>query len=249
MSLFTKRDLSTRQLEKLQGVFIAGTDTEIGKTTIACGLAWLLRRNGIRVGIMKPFATSSNMYSNRYKSHDTAALAKAADIEESDEILNPIYFPITASPYMAAEILHKTVDLGIVTKKFNILKKKYDFTVVEGIGGVMVPITAKISLLDVIRRMNLATIIVSSPKLGSMNHTVLTINACKVKKIPILGVIFNQMPKDPSIVESRTPNYIEKLTDISTISVIPFIDDCNFKKIGTYLEKNSTIQKIISGLT
>ena len=248
MSLFTKRDLSTRHLEKLQGVFITGTDTEIGKTTIACGLAWLLRRNGIRVGIMKPFATSSKMYSNRYKSHDTAALAKAAVIEESDQILNPIFLSIPASPYMAAEILHKTVDLGIVTTKFNVLKKKYDFTVVEGIGGVMVPITAKISLLDVIRRMNLATIIVSRPKLGSINHTILTINACKGKKIPIIGVIFNQMPKHPNIVESMTPNHIEKLTGIKTISIIPFIDNCNFEKIGSYLERTSVIKNVISRL-
>jgi len=210
---------------------------------------------------MKPFATSSNMYSNRYKSHDTAALAEAADIEESDQILNPIFFPIPASPYMAAEILHKTVDLGIVTKKFNILKKKYDFTVVnilkkkydftvvEGIGGIMVPITAKISLLDVIRRMNLATIIVSSPKLGTINHTVLTINACKVKKIPIIGVIFNQMPKHPNIVESMTPNYIEKFTGTKTISIIPFMDSCNFKKIGSYLGRTPVMKNVISRLT
>ena len=197
---------------------------------------------------MKPFATSSTMYSNRYKSHDTAALAEAADIEESDQILNPIFFPIPASPYMAAEILNKTVDLGIVTEKFNVLKKKYDFTVVEGIGGVMVPITEKISLLDVIRRMNLATIIVSRPKLGSINHTILTINACKGKKIPIIGVIFNQMPKRPNIVESMTPNHIEKLTGIKTISIIPFIDNCNFEKIGSYLERTSVIKNVISRL-
>ncbi len=198
---------------------------------------------------MKPFATSSNLYSNRYRSSDTASLAKAAAIKAPDHRLNPIFFRLAASPLMAAEILNKTVDMEMITKEFGSIKKKYDFTVVEGIGGVMVPITNKISLLDVMKKMNLPTIIVSSARLGSINHTILTINACKVKKIPILGVIFNQMPKDPSIVESRTPNYIEKLTDISTISVIPFIDDCNFKKIGTYLEKNSTIQKIISGLT
>ncbi|MDW0135517.1 MAG: dethiobiotin synthase, partial [Nitrososphaeraceae archaeon] len=152
------------------------------------------------------------------------------------------------SPLMAAEVLQKTVDMEMVTKEFGSLKKKYDFTVVEGIGGVMVPITKKISLLDVMKRMKLPTIIVSSPRLGSINHTILTINACKVKKIPILGVIFNQMPKNPSIVESMTPNYIERLTDTST-SVIPFMDDCNFKKVATYLEKTSTIKKIISRLT
>jgi dethiobiotin synthetase len=121
--------------------------------------------------------------------------------------------------------------------------------VVEGIGGVMVPITKKVSLLDVMKRMKLPTIIVSSPKLGSINHTILTINACKANKIPILGIIFNQMPMDPSIVESMTPNYIERLTDTNTICVIPFMDDCNFKEIGTYLGKTSTIKKIISGLT
>jgi dethiobiotin synthetase len=198
---------------------------------------------------MKPFATSSNIFSSRYKSHDTAALAEAADIEESDQILNPIFFPIPASPYMAAEILHKTVNLGIVTKKFNVLKKKDDFTVVEGIGGVMVPITAKISLLDVIRSMNLATIIVSTPKLGSINHTVLTINACKIKKIPIIGVVFNQMPKLPNIVESMTPNCIEKLTGTKIISIIPWMDNCNFKKIGSYLGRASVIKNVLSRLT
>ena len=198
---------------------------------------------------MKPFATSSDLYSNRYRSNDTASLAKAAAIKDPDHRLNPIFFRLAASPLMAAEILNKPVDMEMITKEFGSLKEKYDFTVVEGIGGVMVPITNKISLLDVMKKMKLPTIIVSSPRLGSINHTILTINACKVKKIPILGVIFNQMPEDPSIVESMTPNYIEKLTDINTISVIPFIDDCNFKKVGTYLGKTSTIQKLISRLT
>jgi len=198
---------------------------------------------------MKPFATSSYIYSNRYRSSDTALLAEAADIKESDEILNPIYFRLPASPLMAAEILHKTVDIKAISKNFDILKKKYDFTLVEGIGGVMVPITRKISLLDVMKGMKLPSIIVSSPRLGSINHTIMTINECKAKKIPILGIIFNQMPKNPSIVESMTPKYIEKLTDTSTISVIPFMDDCSFKNVGMYLGRASTIKKIISGLT
>lgn len=233
----------------MQGVFITGTDTEIGKTTITSGLAWLLRKNNIRIGVMKPFATSFKVYSYRYKSSDTAFLAKAADINESDQILNPIYLPLPASPLMAAEILHKTVDLGMVTQKFGILQKKYDFTLVEGIGGVMVPITEKISVLDVMEIMKLPTIIVSSPRLGSINHTILTINACKVKKIPILGVIFNQMPKNPNIVESMTPHYVEKLTNVNTISVVPLMDDCNFQKVGMYLGASSTIKKMISQLT
>ena len=198
---------------------------------------------------MKPLATSSKIYSRNHKSRDTAILAKAANIKEPDYILNPVFFPISASPLMAAEILNTTVDLKTVTKEFNFLKKKYDFTLVEGIGGIMVPITTRFSLLDLIRKMSLPIIIVSSPKLGSINHTIFTINACKKIKIPIIGVIFNQMPTHPNIVESLTPKYIERLTEVKTLSIIPFMDKCNFKKIGSYLGSNPFIKNLISVLT
>jgi len=113
----------------------------------------------------------------------------------------------------------------------------------------MVPITTRVSLQDIIRKMNLPIIIVSRTKLGSINHTILTINACKETKIPIIGVIFNQMPKHPDIVESLTPKYIEKLTQVKTISIIPRMDKCNFKKIGSYLGKNAIIKNLIFDLT
>ena len=198
---------------------------------------------------MKPFATSSKIYSNNNNSLDTAILANAANIKEPDEILNPVFFPIPASPLMAAEILNKTVNLKTVIKEFKFLKEKYDFVLVEGIGGIMVPITTRVSIQDIIRKMNLPIIIVSRPRLGSINHTILTINACKETKIPIIGVIFNQMPKHPDIVESLTPKYIEKLTHVSTISIIPQMDKCNFKKIGSYLGKNAIIKNLISDLS
>jgi len=231
---------------KLRGVFITGIDTEIGKTAIACGFAWLLRKNEIKVGVMKPFATSSIIYSKDYKSQDTAKLAKAAGVGDPDETLNPVFFPLTASPLMAAEISHKPINLKKVIEKFMFLKKKYDFIVVEGIGGVMVPITDKVSLLHIVRKMNLPVIIVSRPKLGSINHTVMTINACREFKVPIVGIIFNQMPIRPNIIESMTPFYIERLTKTKTLSVIPFMDKRNSKKIGSYLRDIELIKYITS---
>jgi len=231
---------------KLRGVFITGIDTEIGKTEIACGFAWVLRKNEIKVGVMKPFATSSKIYSKDYKSQDTAKLAKAAGVGDPDETLKPVFFPLAASPLMAAEISHKPINLKKVIEKFMFLKKKYDFIVVEGIGGVMVPITDKVSLLHIVRKMNLPVIIVSRPKLGSINHTVMTINACREFKVPIVGIIFNQMPIRPNIVESMTPFYIERLTKTKTLSVIPFMDKRNSKKIGSYLRDIELIKYITS---
>ncbi len=240
--------MSPKILHNLRGVFITGTDTEIGKTTIAAGLAWLLSKNNIKVAVMKPFATSTRIYSKMYKSHDTAILAKAANIKESDLILNPVFFPVPASPLMAADLMSSHVDLNSVIEKFSFLKKKYQFTVVEGIGGIMVPVTTRVTVAEIIKKMNIPTIIVSRSKLGSINHTILTINACKENKIPILGIIFNQMPKESNIVESLTPKYIERLTGIKTISIIPHMEKCNFKKIGSHLGKNPVMENLISSL-
>ncbi|MDW0289829.1 MAG: AAA family ATPase, partial [Nitrososphaeraceae archaeon] len=106
--------------------------------------------------------------------------------------------------------------------------------------------THKVSLLHVVRKMNLPVIIVSRPKLGSINHTVMTINACREFKVPIVGIIFNQMPIRPNIVESMTPFYIGRLTKTKTLSVIPFMDKCNSKKIGSYLRDIELMKYITS---
>src|SRR5688572_25075313 len=91
----------------MRGIFVAGTDTGVGKTAVAAGIAWLLKSRRVDVGVMKPFATGSKRHSARYQSEDTAMLAAAAGAPESDEELNPFFFKIPASPLMAAQLTGK----------------------------------------------------------------------------------------------------------------------------------------------
>jgi dethiobiotin synthetase len=209
-------------LSEKSGIFVSGTDTNVGKTLVSASLAWKLSGNFCKVGIMKPFATSNKIFSAKYKSKDIYILTKSIKIEEKQDLINPYFFKMSASPYMASKILYeKPASIKIAFEKYKYLKKKYDFLIVEGIGGVMVPINKKYNLIDFIKLTNLSLIIVATPKIGTINHILLTIEICKNYDIPIMGIIFNKMPTKPSIVEEKTPSFVEKLTKIPVLAIIP----------------------------
>jgi Dethiobiotin synthetase len=132
----------------MRGVFIAGTDTGVGKTLFAAGLAWTLRKRSFNVGVMKPFATAERVSSRKYRSSDVAILAKAANATEGDSELNPVFYEVGASPLMAAEMTGKPPPvIQTVLRSLRNLSRKHEFLIVEGIGGVMVPLTSRYYLL------------------------------------------------------------------------------------------------------
>jgi len=228
---------SNKKISKTTGLFITGTDTGVGKTLIACGVAWLLRRRRINVGVMKPFATGNQVYSQNFKSQDTELLAAEANVEDMDDDLNPVFFPIAASPLMASIITNNRISLKSVLSAYRRIRRKYEFVVVEGIGGIMVPLTNSYLLADFVKLIGLQLIVVSRPNLGSINHTLLTVTACKKYGLDIVGIIINRMPSKPDIVESMTPQFIRKLTGIPIIAIIPEQARPNSKATGRCMER------------
>lgn len=232
-----KEKKNTNKIISTPGLFITGTDTGVGKTLIACGLAWLLRRRRINVGIMKPFATGNQIYSRNFKSQDTELLAAAANVGDMDDELNPVFFPIAASPLMASMITKNRISLKSVLSAFRRIRRRHEFVVVEGIGGIMVPLTNSYLLGDFVKLLGLQIIVVSRPNLGSVNHTLLTVNACKKYGLDIIGIIINRMPSKPDIVESMTPQFIRKLTGIPIIAIIPEQARPNSQATGRCMER------------
>ena len=131
------------RLMRIKGVFIIGIDTEIGKTTISGGLGNLLFRKGIKIGVMKPFATGSKIYSKDFKSHDAKILKVASSNKDNDGIINPYFYSIPTAPYLAKKILkvNEDIDVGEILNKYKEIEKRHEFTIVEGIGGLMVPLS------------------------------------------------------------------------------------------------------------
>jgi dethiobiotin synthetase len=229
----------------MAGIFITGTDTNVGKTMIAAAFSWLIRRKGIDVGVMKPFAAAQKIFSKRYKSIDTATLAKAAHVRDADEEINPFFYQVPAAPIMAARIANQsTPSISAAVKAFNKLASKHEFMIVEGIGGIMVPLTRGAYVADLARALKLPTIIVARATLGTLNHIILTIQICRCYGLNVQGIIVNGMPQRRGIAQKNLVLTIEELTDVQVLCVIPRIKNITYKTLGSFIEKRVNLSTI-----
>ena len=171
----------------MKGIFITATGTEVGKTYAACQIASALKKSGINIGVFKPFATGNF--------DDAKSLIKAAGVKETAQSVTPEFYKAPMSPYMSAKLEGKTVNVNNALAKYKQLAKKHDFMVVEGVGGLMVPLKETFFVDDFIKRLNLPVIVVASHALGTLNHTMLTVERLRARKVKILGVIVNALDK------------------------------------------------------
>jgi dethiobiotin synthetase len=231
----------------MHGIFITGTSTGVGKTAVAAGLAWALRNRKIDVGVMKPFATANRVFSKKYRSQDTATLAKASRVSDPDINLNPFFYSVAASPLVASELKHGApVNIKKAVHELKKLGRKHDFLIAEGIGGIMVPLTENECVAAFAKRVNLPVLIVSTAKLGTLNHTLLTVMACKKFGLKITGIILNKASKNPDIVEQKTAEVIERLTHVKLLTVIPFSQRVNYASIGNVLERDLDLDGLLT---
>ncbi len=227
-----------------EGIFVTGTDTGIGKTLITASLAWKFSQKIGKVCVMKPFATGISRYSKKFRSRDVAVLARAINSEEAEENLNPYFYPLPCSPYMASSLLDLPApSIGYAIEKFKFLRKKYDYLLVEGIGGTMVPLNYKHTLLNFIKLTKLEVIIIATPKLGTFNHILLNVKTCQSNRIPIKGIVINRMPNHPSQVEAEIPHFIQEYTKLPILGVIPSINkikmnESTFAKVSKLININ-----------
>ena len=199
----------------MKSYFITATDTEIGKTVITAGLALAMKNNGINVGVMKPFACGLEQ-KRGFRSEDAELLAKAAKVNDPEELINPYFFPIPVSPYAASNKLGTSIDVSLILERFEKLQAIHNVMLVEGIGGILTPILKGYCIADLIKDMNLDTIIVASSKIGTINHTLLTCDACKKYGIKIRGIIINNFGSTGYDVAELASD----LTDLSGIEVL-----------------------------
>jgi dethiobiotin synthetase len=219
----------------LKSIFITGTDTDVGKTYITSGLAITLQKMGIDVGVMKPFAAGVKQKKG-FKSEDVEILSNSSKVDDPEELLNPQFFPISASPYTAWKKLKIKPKIQLVISSFKKLSKKHEILLIEGMGGVMTPILKNYFVTDLIKDMKIPTIIVTRSKIGTVNHTIMTVKMCQKYKIPIKGIIINNFDKGYPIDQLKKD--LESLTGIKVLGSIPFIKDMSDKSLYRIFKKN-----------
>ena len=226
----------------LISIFITGTDTDVGKTYITAGLAITLRKMGTDVGVMKPFAAGVKQKKG-FKSEDVEILSNSAKVDDSEELLNPQFFPISASPYTAWKKLKIKPKIPLILSSFKKLSKKHEMMLVEGMGGTMTPILKNYFVTDLIKDMKIPTIIVTRSKVGTVNHTIMTVKMCQKYKIPIKGIIINNFDKGYPIDQLKKD--LEGLTGIKVLGSIPLIKDMSDKSLYRIFKKNIDMKSVL----
>ena len=186
------------------GLFLVGTDRDVGKTMVGVGIVGLLRERGINATLMTPIATGGSVES-------AANLLRQIGIEEPKRLLSPITFETLASPYVASQVEHLSIQLDRVWSAYRELQSEGKFVVVEG-GGLMVPITRHYMVVDLLKDFNLPPIIVGKTARGTLNHCMLTLRMMLVMGIQPLGFILNGFGQfGEGFAESLNPDVLEEL--------------------------------------
>jgi dethiobiotin synthetase len=203
----------------MHSFFITGTDTGVGKTYVTAQLCNMFRRAGYDVGVMKPVATGGRA--------DTLYLLKHTGLKDPLDLVNPIHFKAPVAPTIAVKLEKKSISIKKILSAYKKLKAIHkDGILVEGIGGVLVPLTKNYLVTDLIKELKIPAIIVTRPWLGTVNHTLLTIDALKSRRIPISGFIVNYgLPMGKTtgrfnkLTAKLSPRIIEEFSGVGRIDI------------------------------
>ena len=228
----------------MKSLFVTATDTDIGKTYVCAGIAHSLKKLGIDVGIMKPFACGVKQKTG-FSSKDLSILSNAINISDPEEFVNPFFFPIPASPYTAAKKLGVKIDIKHVMKCFSELNKVHDMILVEGIGGIMTPILKNYAIIDLIKELDINTVIVTGSKIGTINHTIMTCNMCKNLKIPVKGLIINNFDSTGYPI-SELKRDLSELTNLPVLCSLPHLTKFNLDDFSEMIEEQVDTSTLIN---
>lgn len=205
-----------------KGLFITGTDTGVGKTFVAGGLARCLRDRGILPGVLKPAETGCALRSGRRVPRDGTFLKRMAGAKEPIEEIVPYRLAAPLAPHVAAEREGIRIQTGRIHQAFRKVSARTTCTLVEGAGGILVPVTRKTTMADLMRQFELPVLLVSRVGLGTLNHTLLTLYYLAQHKIPVAGIVFNDPDGCRDLSARSNPSTLEQWTSVPVLGNIPF---------------------------
>jgi dethiobiotin synthetase len=218
----------------MKGFFVSGTDTDVGKTIISGGLAAVLREKNVEVGVFKPMLSG---ISREDPESDTAFLKEMSQTPLTAEEITPFAFREPVSPLVAAQQEGIKVELEEVVQKWEKIRGQCDCFIVEGAGGISVPLGEKFLVSDVIQKTGLPLIIVARPDLGTINHTFLTVQYARSAGIKVAGIIINGRTEKPDLAEKTNPAVIEQLTGVPVLGVTPRLKKVTKRNVKEMVEE------------
>jgi dethiobiotin synthetase len=206
----------------VRGLFVTATDTEVGKTVVAAALTAALAASGVRVGAFKPVVTGLDGPPDGGKPHDHELLAACAGMTPG--AVAPYRYGPAVSPHLAAELEEEVIAVDRLLAVARATAEAHDALIAEGVGGLLVPLTLDGYLVrDLAAALGLGVVVVARPGLGTINHTMLTIEAARAAGLVVRGVVLTPWPEAPSAMERSNATTIEALSgvEVSTLARVP----------------------------
>jgi len=200
----------------VRGLFITGTDTGIGKTVVTSLLLAHLRRRGANAVAMKPISSGDR--------GDGCILQALAAGDVTLDEANPVHFRHPLAPYVAAQIEGRRVNVRRLIRAHESLAARFPFVLVEGIGGLLVPLTRRYFVRDLIADLGLPVLIVARPGLGTINHIALTVEAARDTRLKVVGVVFNDAHGGAKTLPERTnARAVEETSGVKVLAEVPYV--------------------------
>jgi len=212
-----------------KGIFITGTDTGVGKTMVGAALALFLTERGLNVGIMKP--AESGVSDPSRLGDDGSLLQWAASSSDAIEEISPYRLRAPLAPAQAAKKDGNFIDFAGLVATAQGLGRRHDFLIIEGAGGLMTPLSGGLLMADLAKGIGLPLLVVTTPRLGTLNQTLLTIFAAQQMEIPVAGYLINRMPAQPDEAAESTPHTLASLASADILGVLPEVDGNDREKV------------------
>jgi dethiobiotin synthetase len=199
-------------------LFVTATDTAVGKTIVASALAEAWRGSGRRVGVMKPLACGGDF--------DTRLLMAASQSQDPIELVTPLQFSAPLAPNVAAPREGRTVELSLADAALEKLRRAHNLLIVEGLGGALAPLTDDVAAIDWAAKHGLPALVVARTDLGTLNHTLLTLEALAARNVPVLGVVLNRSHGgEVGLAEETNPETLRRLIRVPLWGPVPFVSE------------------------
>lgn len=229
----------------MKGFFITGTDTGAGKTIIAGAFIKVLCHLGVKTGAMKPVESGCVREGEILIPSDGMFLKQMAQMQEPVTQVSPCCFESPLAPLAASELEKKSVSVTAIKKAFYSLYANYDALIVEGIGGLMVPLKTDYFVVDLAKEMGLPLVVVAKPGLGTINHVMLTVNYALKEGLQVAGIILNySLPPENSLAEETNPPLLKQICPVPLIGIFPYLRNRDEDVIEKIAQKNLDLEVI-----
>jgi dethiobiotin synthetase len=203
------------------GLFFTGTDTGVGKTVVTAAVARILRGQGRGVLVCKPVATEAILKNGRLVSEDTLRLAQAAGAPDLLEKVTPWTFPDPVAPPVAARRAGVALKLSEIVRAVQESQESEKAMLVEGIGGLMCPLTERETVADLAKALHLPLVVVARRSLGTLNHTLLTLEVARARRLPVAGVVINETTPPHTLAEATNVVELQQRIEVPVLATVP----------------------------